>query len=143
MRTVRRLLLLFGASVFCFFAAASAVLAQVPGPGDPAPVPDGPAITALPVGIIVVSFVMTGVGYLLNYALPFLKTDEAKGVAHAVYQAAGVTLFELATGSNFGLNKETGTAFLIAMATWAFSHGLIYKPTGWAYSLKAGQNSSE
>lgn len=133
------LLALFVFSSVMFPLAATA---QVPGPGEPAPVPDGPAITALPVGIIVVSFVMTGIGYGLNYVLPFLKTDKQKGVAHAVYQAIGVTLFELATGSNFGLNKETGTAFVVAMATWGLSHGLLFKPTGWSTALGAGRNKN-
>src|SRR5437870_5622137 len=80
--------------------------------------PDTPIVTGLPLGIIVVSLGMTLVGYVLNYLLPFLKTDQQKGVATAVYQAAGVTLFELATGSDFGLNEQTLVAFLAAMAVW-------------------------
>jgi hypothetical protein len=139
----------FWGSVFFSLAVLSLLvfvvpaIAQVPGDGYSAPVPDGPAITALPVGVIVVSFVMTAVGYLLNHFLPFLRTDAAKGVAHAVYQAVGVALFELATGSGFGLNKQTGVAFLVAMATWAFSHNLIYKPTTWAPLFGAGSNHGD
>lgn len=102
---------------------------------------DTPVLTGLPVGIIVVSFVMTGVGYALNYLIPFLRTDKQKGVAHAIYQAAGVILFELATGSDFGLNEATLTAFITALAVWGVSHGLLYKPTGWATALGAGRNA--
>lgn len=105
--------------------------------------PDTPVVTGLPLGIIIVSVGMTIVGYGLNYLLPFLKTDAQKGVATAIYQAAGVTIFELATGSNFGFNQETLVAFITAMATWAFAHGLIFKPTTWSTKLGAGRNLSE
>jgi hypothetical protein len=110
---------------------------------DVADQPDTPVVTGLPLGIIVVSFGMTALGYLLNYLLPFLKTDPQKGIATAVYQAVGVTVFELATSSDFGLNQQTLVAFVTAMGVWAFSHGLIYKPTGWACKLKAGQNKQD
>lgn len=108
---------------------------------EPAEQVDTPVLTGLPVGIIVVSFLMTAVGYVLNYVLPFLKTDRQKGVAHAVYQAAGVILFELATGAGFGLNEATLTAFITAIATWGVSHGLLFKPTGWSTALGAGRNA--
>jgi hypothetical protein len=108
---------------------------------EPAEQVDTPVLTGLPVGIIVVSFAMTGVGYILNYLLPFLRTDKAKGVAHAVYQAVGVTLFEMATGSDFGFNEQTLTAFITAIAVWGVSHGLLYKPTGWSTALGAGRNA--
>jgi hypothetical protein len=104
--------------------------------------PDTPVLNGLPLGVIAVSLGMTVIGYGLNYLLPFLKTDPQKGVATAVYQAVGVTLFELATNSDFGLNEQTGVAFLTAMATWAFSHGLLFKPTGWSTKLGAGRNAS-
>lgn len=109
---------------------------------EPAEQGDTPVLTGLPVGIIVVSFVMTAVGYVLNYLLPFLTTDKAKGIAHAVYQAAGVILFELATGSGFGFNEATLTAFITAIATWGVSHGLLFKPTGWSAALGAGRNAT-
>jgi hypothetical protein len=126
-----------------FLLAAPAHAQSVPGAGDVAPVPDGPALTVLPIGVIVVSFVMTAIGYLLNHMLPFLRTDAQKGVAHVFYQVIGVELFELATGSGFGINKQTGVAFVVAMATWGFSHGLIYKPTTWAPLLGAGRHAGD
>lgn len=136
------LLVLFALSLLMFVPAAS-IAQGVPGPGEPASLPEGPALTALPLGIIVVSFVMTGLGYALNYALPFLKTDRAKGLAHGFYQLLGVTGYELATGSDFGFNEQTGGAFVVAILTWGLSHGLLFKPTDWAVNLGAGRNAGD
>lgn len=122
------------------FAAALADV--VPGPGDAASVPDGPALTALPLNIVVVSVVMTAVGYVLNHFLPW-KSDQAKGVANAVYQAVGLVLYDLATSSDFGFNEQTGTAFVVAMSTWALAHGLLFKPTGWNMTLGGGSNRTK
>jgi hypothetical protein len=119
-------------------AFASPVFAQAP-----ADQPDTPVLTGLPLGVIVVSVAMTAVGYVLNYLLPFLRTEQQKGVATAIYQAAGVTIFELATGSDFGLNEPTLVAFITAMAVWGISHGLLFKPTGWNATLGGGRNAAD
>lgn len=128
--------LVLAISAFSFWLCAGAYAANT------ADQPDTPILTGLPLGVIVVSLGMTVIGYGLNYLLPFLKTDPQKGVATAVYQAVGVTLFELATNSDFGFNEQTGVAFLTAMTTWAVAHGLLFKPTGWSTKLGAGRNAS-
>lgn len=109
----------------------------------PAEQPDTAVLTGLPLGVIITSVAVTCVGYVLNYLLPFLKTDEQKGIATAIYQAAGVAIFSLASGSDFGLNQETLVAFVTAMAVWGFSHGLLFKPTGWSTKLGAGRNAQD
>lgn len=143
MRVSRRATLSFILTILCILALPALALGQgepPPGPAEPAPLPDGPALTGLPLGIIIVSFVMTAIGYGLNYLLPFLKTDKAKGIAHAAYQLIGIAAYEVVTSSDFGFNEQTVAAFVVALGTFGVSHGLLYKPTGWATALGAGRN---
>jgi hypothetical protein len=129
--------------VIGLIAVAAMLMAAPALAADVADQPDTPVLTGLPIGVVIVSFVMTGIGYGLNYVLPFLKTDAQKGLAHVLYQMVGVAAFEVATSSDFGFNQQTLVAFVTALATFGFSHGLLFKPTGWSTKLGGGRNKSE
>jgi hypothetical protein len=115
----------------------------VPGPGEVAPQPEGNVITGITLGVAIVSFLTTGLGYLLNYALPFVRSEQSKGVMQWVYQAIAVVLYQLAFGDGFGFNTETYVAFAEAIAVYGLSHNFLYKPPGWNTTLRAGQNRQD
>lgn len=141
-RTLGRIVtaVLISTMILLWLGAIVAHAQNVPGPGDAAPQPEGSVITGITLGVAVVSFVTTGLGYLLNYVLPFVRSEQAKGVMQWVYQAIAVALYQIVFSDDFGFNTETYVAFAEAIAVYGFAHGLLYKPPGWNVRLKAGQN---
>lgn len=123
--------------------ASAAAIDGVPGPATPAPIPSGNALTALPLGVVLVSFFVTGLGYGLNYVLPKIVSEPVKGVMQWVYQAIGVVGYQLAVGDGFGLNEQTLVAFVVAIGTYGLSHNFLYKPPGWNVKLGGGRNLSD
>lgn len=121
-------------------AATSDVAVGVPGDATPAPIPTGIALTALPLGVVLTSFFVTGLGYGLNYVLPKIMSEPVKGAMQWVYQAIGVVGYQLAVGDGFGLNEQTLVAFVVAIGTYGVSHNFLYKPPGWNVKLGAGRN---
>lgn len=121
------LLALFVFSALMFIPAAS-VAAALPGPGDAAPVPDGPAATALSLYLFALSAFAPLVGYALNHYSPLWVSEQAKGVVHAVLAAGVAVLYQAASPGDLGLNDGTLLAVLTAMG------GALAGHLGWTKS---------
>lgn len=115
------------------------LLAQVPGPGETAPVPEGPAAGFIPLYLSALALLSPLIGYVLNHYAPW-ASEQAKGVVQAVLAAGVGVLYQAVTPGSLGLNDETLYAVLIAMGTALVGH-FGYKVAGFNTLLGAGTNS--
>lgn len=118
---------------------ADTALAQVPGPGESVPVPEGPATSFVNLYLLGLGAVMPLVGYLLNHYAPW-ASEQVKGIAQGALAAGVAVLYQAVTPGDLGLNDQT----LLACATAVF--GSIVGHLGWSagrinVALGGGRNS--
>lgn len=97
----------------------------VTGPGDAAPVSDGPATNAVNLYLVVLGGLTPLIGYVLNHYAPWVS-EQVKGLVQAALAAGVAVLYQAVSGSDLGLNDETLLAALTAMISALLAH------VGWA-----------
>lgn len=127
---------------FIFFAVFAYLgwpaLAQVPGPGEQTPVPEGPAANWIPLYLLVLGAATPLVGYVLNHFAPW-ASEQVKGIVQAVLAAGVAVLYQAVTPGDFGLNDETLLAVVTAMVGALLGH-LGWSASGINGMLGAGTN---
>jgi hypothetical protein len=120
---------------------ATAFAQNVPGPGTPVSVPDGPATQFVPLYLVVLGAVTPLAGYLINHFGP-QTSEQVKGIVQGVLAAGVAVLYQAVTPGNLGLNTQTLLAVLTTMVSSLVGH-YGWKTAGINTTLGGGFNHTK
>lgn len=139
MKWLARAFKLVTATTITLWVYTGVVLAQdPPGPGTPAPQPDGPVVDGANIWLVLIGFLTPLVTYVINHYAPWMST-QIKGLVQGVVAALAACLYQLLSDGSFGWNEQTLVAIVTVVGSSILAH-YGYAAGGLNRALGGGSN---